>query len=95
MLSCSKCSSQLCGCPYVKTGHTSSWLEYSKLGQVRSKLVQVRSKLGLELVRSKQVLERGSKQEPVLVRSKLVLVHSNRSLPYGIRTSQLRWLVRT
>jgi len=86
----------------VKTGHTSSWLEYSKLGQVRSKLVQVRSKLGLELVRSKQVLERGSKQEPVLVRSKLVLVrsklvlvHSNRSLPYGIRTSQLRWLVRT
>jgi hypothetical protein len=45
----------------------------------RSMLVQERSKLVLE--RSMLVLER----------SMLVLVHSNRSSPYGIRTSLLRW----
>ncbi len=38
------------------------------------------------------VLVHRSKLE--LVRSRLVLVHSNRSLLYGSRTNQLRWLVR-
>ena len=55
-----------CGCPNVKTDHTSS----SQL--VRSKLELVGNKQELALVRSKLVL--GNKLELVQVRSKQVLV---------------------
>lgn len=64
-------------------------------------LVQVHSIQVLELVLgSKLVLEPelGSIQvlehKLELHRSKLVQVHSNHSLPCGIRTIQLRWSVR-
>ena len=67
-----------------------SVLEHSKL------VLELGSKLELELD-NKLVLELGSMSELgqvhskwVQVHSKWVLVHSNRSLPCGIRTSQLR-----
>ena len=47
------------------------------------------SKRVLALVRSKMVLELGNKM--VLERSMLVQERNNRSSPYGIRTSLLRW----
>ncbi len=77
-----------------------------ELELVRSKLVlelALGSKLVLALVRSKLELELvlGSKQVLELVRSMLVLelgsslvLVRRRSLPYGIRTGQLRWLGR-
>lgn len=63
-------------------------------------VLELGSKLVLVQVHSIQVLEPelGSIQvlehKLELHRSKLVQVHSNHSLPCGIRTIQLRWSVR-